>query len=196
MWSLKAGDSMQIKGPFVKLAYEPNKWSSVGMVAGGTGIAPMYQLILEMLANPRDRTEIRLIYASRTEADIILKTELDALAIVYPNFKVRHNVTIPFTDSTTLTHITATPLLAPAQVQYVLSKPGEGWGGATGHIKKESITSFLPSPQEGPSTKIFVCGPPGFMNTLSGSKKSPTDQGELTGLLKDLKYSSEQVFKF
>ena len=89
LWNRKVGDSMQVKGPYVKLAYEPNKWSSVGMVAGGTGITPMYQLILEMLANPRDKTEIRLIYASRTEADIILKTELDALATVYPNFKVR-----------------------------------------------------------------------------------------------------------
>ena len=80
---------MQVKGPFNKFAYEANQWSSVAMVAGGTGIAPMYQVILEMLSNPRDKTEIRLIYASRTEEDIILRTELDALATVYPNFKVR-----------------------------------------------------------------------------------------------------------
>ena len=31
---------------------------------------------------------------------------------------------------------------------------------------------------------------------LCGEKKSPTDQGELTGMLKELKYAPEQVFKY
>lgn len=79
---------------------------------------------------------------------------------------------------------------------YTLSKPSDGWKGAVGHVNKDMITSFLPSPQEGASTKVLVCGPPGFMTTVSGPKKSPADQGELVGLLKDLKFKQTQVFKF
>ncbi len=44
-----------MKGPFAKFAYTANQWDAVGMLAGGTGITPMYQLLTEILANPRDR---------------------------------------------------------------------------------------------------------------------------------------------
>lgn len=45
----------------------------------------------------------------------------------------------------------------------------------------------------GPDTLIFVCGPPGQMNALSGNKVSPSNQGELKGALADLGYTAEQV---
>ncbi len=68
------------------------------------------------------------------------------------------------------------------------------WTGAKGHISKEMITGFLPPP--GGQHKVLVCGPPGFMAHLSGDKKSPSDQGELKGMLLELHYKAEDVFKF
>jgi len=53
----------------------------------------------------------------------------------------------------------------------------------------------LPGP-ESENIKVFVCGPPPMYKAISGGKKSPSDQGELTGYLKDLGYSKDQVFKF
>ena len=44
--------------------------------------------------------------------------------------------------------------------------------------------------------KLFVCGPPGMMKAISGAKVSPKDQGELDGILKDLGYNKDQVYKF
>jgi cytochrome-b5 reductase len=41
--SLKAGDSVEIKGPFPKLPYTANMKKSIGMVAGGSGVTPMLQ---------------------------------------------------------------------------------------------------------------------------------------------------------
>jgi len=73
--------------------------------------------------------------------------------------------------------------------------------GARGHISKEMVTSFLPPPQavgeDGAiDYKVLVCGPPGMMKHMSGEKKSPADQGDLTGLLADLHYAKPQVFKY
>ena len=167
---LRPGDSLEMKGPFVKFAYEPNSSAAIGMVAGGTGITPMYQMLLAILKNPRDRTEVRLVYASKTPEDIILKRELDALAITHPNFKVLYTVSS--------------------------AKPADHWDGATGHVSKEMLTSFLPPPGADGGSKVLVCGPPGFMKALSGEKKSPSDQGELAGMLKDLHFSPQEVFKF
>ena len=54
---------------------------------------------------------------------------------------------------------------------------------------------MIPSPSES-NIKVFVCGPPGLYKAISGNKKSPSDQGELDGMLKELGYSKEQVYKF
>jgi hypothetical protein len=40
------------------------------MIAGGTGITPMYQIIKSSLKDPKDKTELRLIYANVNEDDI------------------------------------------------------------------------------------------------------------------------------
>lgn len=39
-------------------------------------------------------------------------------------------------------------------------------------------------------------GPPPMMNAISGDKAKDKSQGELTGILKQLGYAPEQVFKF
>jgi cytochrome-b5 reductase len=166
---LREGDTLDVKGPMKKYEYVANQWDAVGLIAGGTGVTPMYQLITEILANPRDRTEVRLIYANRSEGDILLRDELDALAATHPNFKVL----------------------------YTVDKAGPEWKGHTGHVSAAMLTSVLPPPQrEAGRVKVMVCGPPGLMKHLSGEKKSPTDQGELTGLLKQLHYAPDQVFKY
>ena len=48
------------------------------------------QVIDAVLANPDDKTELSLVYANVSEADIILKDKIDALAAKHPKqFKVR-----------------------------------------------------------------------------------------------------------
>ena len=64
-----------------------------------------------------------------------------------------------------------------------------------GHITKELLKTVLPEPKE-ENVKIFVCGPPGMYKAVSGNKKSPAEQGELTGMLRELGYREDQVYKF
>ena len=49
------------------------------MIAGGTGITPMLQVIRAILKNPRDTTKLYLIFANQTEEDILLRQELESL---------------------------------------------------------------------------------------------------------------------
>ncbi len=56
--------------------------------------------------------------------------------------------------------------------------------------------AFQPAPSLKEDAFILVCGPPGFMATVSGTKAKDYTQGELAGLLKDLGYSLPQVYKF
>lgn len=63
-----------------------------GMVAGGSGITPMYQVACAVLKGPSPfcrTTPLSLVYANVGEDDVLLRKELDDLARMHPNFKVR-----------------------------------------------------------------------------------------------------------
>jgi cytochrome-b5 reductase len=55
------------KGPLSKIKYEPNKWKHIGMIAGGTGITPMYQVLRHALADKNDQTKFTLLFGNMTE---------------------------------------------------------------------------------------------------------------------------------
>ncbi|GAA5904810.1 hypothetical protein JCM6882_003211, partial [Rhodosporidiobolus microsporus] len=86
------------------------------------------------------------------------------------------------------------------RIVFVLDKPSANWTGSTGYVNaeliKKELKEFGTGPEGGEKVKVFVCGPPGQMKAVCGPKKSPKDQGELEGVLKELGYKKEQVFKF
>ncbi|EPQ60874.1 hypothetical protein GLOTRDRAFT_30322 [Gloeophyllum trabeum ATCC 11539] len=126
---LKIGDKIRVKGPRGQFKYSPSLTREIGMIAGGTGITPMLQIIRAALKNPLDRTKLSLIYANVNHEDILLKAELDELAAKHPNrFKV----------------------------YYVLNNPPEGWTGGVGFVTKEQIKEHLPPTDS--NIKILLCG--------------------------------------
>ncbi|PVV02679.1 hypothetical protein BB560_002861 [Smittium megazygosporum] len=167
--SLKVGDELLIKGPIPKYKYEPNMKKEIGMVAGGTGITPMLQIIDHIAKNPEDKTKVTLLFANVTEGDILLRDHLDKLQKEYPE---------------------------KFAVHYALDNPPAGWSGVSGRVTADLLREKLPSPSLGEDTVIFVCGPPGMMEVVSGNKTSPADQGEVKGILKDLGYDGKNVYKF
>ena len=50
------------------------------MIAGGTGITPMYQVIKAVLKQADDETQLALLYANQSPDDILLFEELQSLA--------------------------------------------------------------------------------------------------------------------
>lgn len=96
------------------------------------------------------------------------------------------------------TRIAALAARKPDQfkIQFVLDQPPTNWTGEKGYISNKVLAQALPGAAYGDRLKIFVCGPPGQVNAISGPKASFKDQGELKGLLSDLGYKADQVYKF
>ncbi|XP_068343017.1 NADH-cytochrome b5 reductase-like protein [Pyrus communis] len=138
--------------------------SSPDLIAGGTGITPMLQVIEAILKNPDDTTQVSLLYANVSPDDILLKQKLDILAASHPNLKVF----------------------------YTVDNPTKSWIGGKGYISKDMAVKGLPAPGE--DTLILVCGPPGMMKHISGDRAQDRSQGELSGILKELGYTEEMVF--
>jgi cytochrome-b5 reductase len=165
---MEPGQRLDFKGPITKYQWETNKHNHIALIAGGTGITPMYQLARQIFKNPDDKTKVTLIFGNITEEDILLKREFEDLEQKFPQ---------------------------RFRAFYVLDQPPEKWQQGKGHITKDLLKTVIPGPKE-ENVKIFVCGPPGLYKAISGGKKSPADQGELAGYLQELGYSKDQVFKF
>jgi cytochrome-b5 reductase len=113
MGGLKIGHTMKVRGPKGAMVYSPNMVRAVGMIAGGTGITPMLQIIRAIIRGrpAGDKTKINLIFANVNPDDILLREDLDSLVKEDPDFSV----------------------------YYVLNNPPEGWNGGVGFVTAEMI---------------------------------------------------------
>lgn len=132
---LEVGDEVQFRGPKGAMRYRRGLARRIGMVAGGTGITPMYQLIRAICEDPWDTTQVSLVYANRSEADILLRRELEAFARRYPK---------------------------NLRLHYLLDQPPADWAYGTGYVSRDVLAERLPSPA--PDAKVMLCGPPGMVN--------------------------------
>jgi len=149
--SMAVGDTIDVRGPSGLLQYngkgtfairpdkkaEPNnvKVSRVSMIAGGTGITPMLQLVRAVFRDPEDKTCLSLLFANQTEEDILLKAELEELAEQYPE---------------------------RFHLWYTIDRPTEGWKYSSGFINAEMIEKALFPPAE--DNLVLMCGPPPMIN--------------------------------
>ena len=141
------------------------------------------------MADPTNRTRFTLLYANVSESDILLREELSALERAHPQ---------------------------TLRVVHTLDNPPQGWAGASGYVSHDLIKTHVPPAELGEKVKVFVCGvslltpafffcadetidcvlgPPGQVLAVAG-KKEGMKQGAIGGILKELGYSEEQVFKF
>lgn len=59
-------------------------------------MTPMYQVAAAILKDPRDTTQLSLIFGNLTAEDILIKSELEALAKQHPDrFKVYYVLNTP-----------------------------------------------------------------------------------------------------
>ncbi|KAL4587296.1 hypothetical protein LXL04_000164 [Taraxacum kok-saghyz] len=81
---MREGDYMAVKGPKGRFRYQPGQVRAFGMIAGGSGITPMFQVARAVLENPADKTKVHLIYANVTSDDILLKAIMTWFILVKP----------------------------------------------------------------------------------------------------------------
>uniref|UniRef100_A0A914EB15 NADH-cytochrome b5 reductase n=1 Tax=Acrobeloides nanus TaxID=290746 RepID=A0A914EB15_9BILA len=154
--SLNIGDQMLIKGPKGKITYKEygtliknipklqmigpiqnGTYKMFGMIAGGSGIAPILQITRHILKDPNDPTKIWLLFANKKEEDILLRDELDQLEKEYPD---------------------------RFRIWYTLDKAPSNWKYSTGYINAEMIAEFFPSPSD--DIAMLHCGPK-LMNKIA-----------------------------
>ncbi|XP_063708407.1 NADH-cytochrome b5 reductase 3 isoform X2 [Culicoides brevitarsis] len=149
--SLKIGDTMGFRGPSGRLVYMSNgKFSikklrkdppnivqakRVNLIAGGTGITPMLQLIRDVLKHSDDPTQLKLLFANQSERDILLRPEIEEQAKKYPD---------------------------RFQFWYTLDTVSDDWKYSKGFINEDMIKEHLFDAAD--DTLTLMCGPPPMVN--------------------------------
>jgi len=149
--NMSIGDSIDVRGPSGLCVYnglgnfsvKPDKKSpaktlqvaQVSMIAGGTGITPMLQLITAVFRDPNDNTNLALLFANQSEEDILVREELEAIQAENPDrFKL----------------------------WYTVDRPNEGWKYSSGFVDADLIKEHLFEPSD--KNLVLMCGPPPMIN--------------------------------
>lgn len=108
------------------------------MVAAGTGITPMLQLVRGAIESVKDQTKITLVYCSQSLEHVIALGQLEPLANMFPGrIQIHHVLTNASPDD---------------------SKELNSF--RIGRLDKTLLEELLPEPT--PSVAVFHCGPPSF----------------------------------
>jgi cytochrome-b5 reductase len=144
----------------------------VVLLAGGTGITPMLQMLHALLGSEEAAgTRCTLVHGARTAAELFGHATLSWWAEQYPERFAVH---------------------------FVLSKEpqGSGWKGERGYIDAALLRRLCPPPAHG-SVLVAVCGPPPFYSALTGPRTAPGEPAQpFQGALKDIGFTEEQTYKF
>jgi cytochrome-b5 reductase len=213
MMTLEPGDTIQFQhmDKNVKIQAPFYQYDRILLLAGGTGITPMIQALHAILGESKDNastatdstdnvqqsasesrqtkraTKVVLLYGSKVQEDILGRPLLEQWAKDNPD------------------RFTMIPVLSD-------EPKDSSWKGERGFITKDLIDQYFPSPHKNrkrhlengdvdamengdkeEKVMVFVCGPPPLYEALCGPRE---ESQVLKGVLKELGYQPDQVYKF
>lgn len=151
--SLEVGAKVEMRGPHGTIGYPSagkvtrgktsQQASHLVLLAGGSGITPMLQLIRAAFESVKDTTQFTLLYSNTSLEHVIALDQLEPLANIYPGrFQLHHILSSASTDD----------------------KSALG-SSLVGKLDKELLQRFLPGVD--PSVAVFLCGPPRYEDAVA-----------------------------
>jgi ferredoxin-NADP reductase len=135
---IRAGDRIELRGPiggyFVWRSDAPQPLLLIG---GGSGVVPLMSM-LRHRAHASRKAPARLLFSSRTLADVIYREELDSLESAGDGLRVFHTLT--------------------------REKPA-GWTGYTRRVDEAMMREVAWPASHAPA--VFVCGPTAFVEAVA-----------------------------
>ena len=130
---LRPGATIEAAGPQGVFTFTGSEASSLVLIGAGVGVTPLMS-VLRYLTVTRWPGKVALLFACRTPADLLYRTELEETARANPNFRLLVTMT----------------------------KAAENeWTGLRGRFTKEMIAQNIPEIRE---ARIHICGPNRMMD--------------------------------
>jgi ring-1,2-phenylacetyl-CoA epoxidase subunit PaaE len=158
--NVKAGDTLDVmipEGRFVA-DFNPEKKRIIFLMGAGSGITPLMS-ILRTALETEPKSTVVLLYGSRTETQIIFKSDLDQLTEKYKGqLFVYHTLSKP-DDSGFL--------------KSIFGKKKSEWQGLKGRVSSNHILDVLEKhPQTREPSIFYLCGPGDFIQMAQQTLQS------------------------
>ncbi|EGR28617.1 hypothetical protein IMG5_171790 [Ichthyophthirius multifiliis] len=151
--NLQLNSFIEISGPYGKFEYlgqgnckidnrlqagdiQTQQYQTIFMIAGGTGITPMYQIIQHVCEDNLDNTQLVLLYANKTEEDILLRKEIENYQKNSQKLKIYYTLDQVFL------------LKKYFLKKQIKQQPPLDWKYFKGYINKEMIQQCFPYPDK------------------------------------------------
>ncbi len=132
------GDKLELRGPIGGyFVWAGDNARPLLLIGGGSGVVPLMAM-LRHRANTRSAIPARLLFSSRTQADIIYRAELDRLSEANDGLTVFHTLT--------------------------REKPS-GWQGYTRRVDETMLKEVAWPAEQNPA--VFICGPTSFVEAAA-----------------------------
>jgi Na+-transporting NADH:ubiquinone oxidoreductase subunit F len=132
-FSLKAGDKIDVYGPFGEFFAKESEAEMV-FIGGGAGMAPMRSHIFDQLKRIGSKRKISFWYGARSMREAFYQDEYDMLAAENENFDWHLALSDPM--------------------------PEDNWDGYTGFIHNVLFENYLKNHEAPEDCEFYMCGPP------------------------------------
>ena len=137
---LKVGDSVITKGPYGTCFRRENRQGSMILVAGGSGMAPVWSILNDHLESGDHSRPVTFFYGARAEKDLFYLDKITEIAEQLPTFRF-----VPG-----LSHL----------------DDGADWDGEQGFIHTVVDRFFKEEGLGAPKMEVYTCGPPPMIDAL------------------------------
>ena len=136
VFNLKAGDEVEISGPYGDFLIKDTDREMV-YLGGGAGMAPIRSHLSYLLESKKTKRKISYWYGARSVNDLFYQEYFEDLSKTNPNFTFE----VALSEQTL----------------------GDNWHGKTGFIHEALLHGYLASHPEPKNIEYYLCGPPAMV---------------------------------
>ncbi|CAB4280600.1 unnamed protein product [Prunus armeniaca] len=208
---MRVGDHLAVKGPKGRFKYQPGQVRAFGMLAGGSGITPMFQYVARaILENPKTNKgfflhgdmvffmeELLSELFCGEGSEVVLSAFGVAFWIYFCGVQNICRKMLLVSDWITLRMDGLTSNYPDRfKIYYVLNQPPEVWDGGVGFVTKEMIQAQLPAPAHDIQTCICLISKADFAPGISDLRCGPPPMNKaMAAHLEALGYAPEMQFQ-
>jgi len=139
IFSLKAGDSVTVSGPYGDF-FAKETANEMVFIGGGAGMAPMRSHLFDQLKRLNSQRKISFWYGARSLKEMFYVEDFDSLQAQYDNFNWHVALSEP--------------------------QPEDHWTGYTGFIHEVLYQNYLKDHAAPEDCEYYLCGPPMMISAV------------------------------
>jgi len=139
IFSLKAGDKINVSGPYGEFFMSDND-KEICFIGGGAGMAPMRSHIFDLFKTKGTNRKATFWYGARSLREVFYEDDFNEIAAENENFEWNLALSDP--------------------------QPEDNWDGYTGFIHNVLLKEYLDKHKDPTEIEYYLCGPPMMLGAL------------------------------